>query len=596
MGRLEILHLLSVALAYYVSAKLGLMLAIEPGYATGFWPAAGIALAATLAFGWRVLPGVWLGSFLANALPPSNQAQAEPFIRIFLIPSIIGCGATAQAAAGAYLVRRLREPNAMLESVWNVVLLMLGGPLSCLVNATLAVGALFAVGIITPGAVWNHWWTWWLGDAAGVVLVAPLILAWSAKPARNYGWVDALWAGSILILLFLVGQIVFREWSPLVPSHYPITFLPLPLAIWAAYQFGTYGATAASLVLALIATAATIAHLGPFGGWKPNESLLLVQVYIGIVSGMTLILSAAVAERDRANERMKRSKAQMGGILKTSLDSIITINGDGIVVELNPATEKIFGYSRAEMLGHSLAELIIPKDMRENHSQGLARAIATGNSAMLDKVIEMKATRANGREFPVELVISRLDLPDGPLFTGHIRDITQRKLSEKQLRHYATHDALTGAANRVLLLERLRGAITSRAWKKEYQFAVMYVDVDGFKAVNDEYGHEVGDLLLVTVADRIRHCLRENDLLSRIGGDEFVILLDGLVDESEAKAIAERIKIQMSEPYQIESHQLKLTVSYGLAACSRGSVTPEDLIREADLRMYATRKEGRVSV
>ena len=172
----------AMAVAYYVVGRLGLLLAIPPGYATAVWPASGIALAGTLLFGYRVWPGILLGSFLINLRTSLDTTSTASILNTTALAASIGMGASLQAIVGALLIRRFTQyPTAFVEARDIIKFLLLGGPVSCLVNATWSVTSLLLGGVIQPVDYLFHWWTWWVGDAIGVITFTPLVLIWAAK-------------------------------------------------------------------------------------------------------------------------------------------------------------------------------------------------------------------------------------------------------------------------------------------------------------------------------------------------------------------------------------------------------------------------------
>jgi signal transduction histidine kinase len=197
---------LLVAAGYYFSGRLGLLLALPPGYASAAWPPSGIALAGLLLAGWRVVPGIWLGSFLLNV---GTSFSAEALVASLGVPVVIGAGATAQAALGAWLIRRRGQPANILTAGTDVIpLLVLGGPVACLLNATVAVGTLWLAGRVPEAAVPYNWWTWWIGDSIGVLLFTPLVLVWAVRPWET--WLRRqVYVTAPLALLFAVVVALF---------------------------------------------------------------------------------------------------------------------------------------------------------------------------------------------------------------------------------------------------------------------------------------------------------------------------------------------------------------------------------------------------
>ena len=177
------IELIGLAAAYYLVGRLGLLLAIPPGYATAVWPASGIALAGTLLFGYRIWPGILLGSFLINVWTSLDATNAASIVKSILAATSIGVGASLQAVVGALLIHRfVRFPTALAEAKDVIKVLILGGPVSCLVNSTWGVTSLLSASVIERADYAFHWWTWWVGDAIGVITVAPLVLIWAARP------------------------------------------------------------------------------------------------------------------------------------------------------------------------------------------------------------------------------------------------------------------------------------------------------------------------------------------------------------------------------------------------------------------------------
>ncbi|MFN8456282.1 MAG: EAL domain-containing protein [Anaerolineae bacterium] len=177
--------------------------------------------------------------------------------------------------------------------------------------------------------------------------------------------------------------------------------------------------------------------------------------------------------------------------------------------------------------------------------------------------------------------------------TGSQADITQRKLNEDELKYASSHDALTGLPNRASFLKRLERAIEKGKQNKEILFAVLFIDLDRFKVINDSLGHLVGDQLLITIARRLKASLRANDMVARLGGDEFTILLDQIHNADDATLVAERIAHELASPVKLEGHELIVTASIGIALSSNGYEAADDILRDADTTMYRAKAQGR---
>ncbi len=303
-----------------------------------------------------------------------------------------------------------------------------------------------------------------------------------------------------------------------------------------------------------------------------------------------LILAHDVTERTRAEQELRQSERRKSAILETALDAIVTIDHCGAIVEWNAAAEATFGYSRAEAVGRELAALVIPAVAREAHRQGLARVLATGEGPLLGRRAEMTALRADGAEFPVELAIGQVAGEDPPLYTAYIRDISERKRATERLTRQALHDALTDLPNRILLQDRLAHELAVAAHSGA-PVALLLLDLDGFKEVNDTLGHTVGDLLLRQVSARLCGALRAGDTVARLGGDEFAALLPG-AGEDGARAVAQTIMEALDAPFVVEGQGLRVGGSIGIALAPAHGMDADALLRRADVAMYAAKRAG----
>jgi diguanylate cyclase (GGDEF)-like protein/PAS domain S-box-containing protein len=316
---------------------------------------------------------------------------------------------------------------------------------------------------------------------------------------------------------------------------------------------------------------------------EPDVALLEAMAHVGALFGR-------VVERKEAEHALRKSEALKGAMLEAALDCIITADHKGRIIDFNPAAEKTFGYARAEVGGNEIAQCIVPPSLRADHRAGLERFLETGEGAIIGRRVEVTAMRSDGSEFPLELAIHALQIEGHPIFTAYARDITSRKMMEARLEHQALHDSLTGLANRDLFMDRMEHAL-ARTDRSDGCHSVIFLDLDGFKAVNDELGHAAGDELLVETARRVRDRVRPGDTVARLGGDEFAVLLED-TDEPLALCVVERIFEELDRPLRLEGKDVTLHASAGVASSSAGRLAADELLRRADEAMYGAKKAG----
>jgi diguanylate cyclase (GGDEF)-like protein/PAS domain S-box-containing protein len=299
-----------------------------------------------------------------------------------------------------------------------------------------------------------------------------------------------------------------------------------------------------------------------------------------------------VTERRLADEALKSSEERLRSIQESALDAIITMNIQGVITSWNPQAETTFGWTAEEIVGLGLAETIIPPQHRDAHRRGLEHFLATGEGRVLNQRIEITALARDGTEFPVELAVVPLYRDDNVSFCAFIRDIRERKEAEETIRHLAYHDVLTGLPNRVLFEERLATEL-AQARRSRQKVAVMCLDLDRFKIVNDTVGHGAGDQLLKEVANEFAQTIREGDTVARIGGDEFSFLLTGVERVEDAAVVANRVLNVVRHPRTIANQEFRITTSIGITLFPRDGDDADSLIRNADTAMYRAKERGR---
>lgn len=299
----------------------------------------------------------------------------------------------------------------------------------------------------------------------------------------------------------------------------------------------------------------------------------------------------ALKPLQRALEALQLESVKMHKILETAGEGIVSIDATGNIQSFNRAAQKIFGYGEPEVIGKNVT-LLMPHPHRDSHDGYLTRYLQTGQANAMGKTMELQGLRKDGTTFDMELTLTEVKLGDTHLFTAMLRDISAQKIVQQRVEHLAHYDALTNLPNRSLFFDRLNQSIIT-AKRNQHSIALLFLDLDGFKGINDALGHHYGDLLLVKVAERLNLSVRESDTLARLGGDEFTLILTDADECEDVAVVAEKIIESINAPFDLQGHTVNIGVSIGIARYPKDAITKETLIIVADRAMYAAKSAGK---
>ncbi|MGI8424377.1 MAG: EAL domain-containing protein [Chloroflexota bacterium] len=577
----------SLAVAYALAAKFGLLFATTDGSVTAVWPASGIALAVLLRFGYGLWPGITIGGMLGSASLGASLFAAGSE----------GLAATAEALIAVAVLHRARARD--LRRVRDVVAFFIAVASGAGAAAVIGVAALAATGLISWSEYLSICLVWFIGDSLGALVVTPLGLVWRIRrwaSRRGPGAVEAaLTAGGVVVTCLIVFG------SPFTPPGLPFAYAVVPAVGWAAIRFGRHGGSGAVAVASVFVVGAAVEGRGPFGAYALNESVLASQAFIAVLAGISWTLSAIIAERRSAIEALLHKEATLEHqqrFLEAAFDSL----ADAVVA--CDENGRLTLFNRAAMEVHQLPMQPLPAE-RWGEYYDLLRP--DGKTPLPPEEVPLYRALTGERVRNAELVVAPRDVParrllvSGQPITSQsgeslgavvaMHDVTERREMEEQLHRQAFHDAVTGLANRALFTDRLEHAL-SRRGSPEQLLALLFLDLDDFKAINDFLGHQVGDEVLNQVGQRLQQSVRAADTVARFGGDEFAVLLED-VDRDTTTRTASRIFKALRAPVTVDGRQVSVSASIGIAVATGADHRAEVLLRNADVAMYRAKTRGK---
>lgn len=336
-----------------------------------------------------------------------------------------------------------------------------------------------------------------------------------------------------------------------------------------------------------------------FEGWRVRKggrrfragvTVSAIRDQAGVLTGFVEVIRDLTADQQRIN-------SMFYDLLEAAPDAMVIVGPDGRITFANAQTDRMFGYPREELVG-SEVEILLPPRFRGMHARHRGGFFAEPELRQMGRDLDLWGLRRDGTEFPVDISLSPLQIEECRYVSAAIRDVSERRAREEQLRKaqeelelLSRTDLLTGLVNHGEMTARLESALHDRRVRGE-QLGVLFCDADHFKVVNDTWGHPVGDFVLSTVAERIRGCVRADDTVGRMGGDEMLVLLPGVHSVDEVVAIAENIRRRVAEPISHFGRTIQVTISIGATLAA-----PDESVRamtaRADAAMYKSKRAGR---
>ena len=597
----SVLAVLAVAVGYVALAKLSLAhFSIQGGISVAWLPG-GMALALLLMHGKHFAWSVLLGEFAHILLEGGNAGLALA----------LGAGNALAALAGAWLTTRRAQFDTSLGTLQDFVrLIVLAGGVSSLLAAVIGTLMMVAFGNLAIAEFLQHLLSGWIGNLVGILLITPLILIWRRPPL---GWLKPWRLVEVCLLLviaFLVGQVIFLGWlEDLFGSLAQSYWLFMVVAI-ATVRLGLHGVVLMLLMAAIQGLVGALHGVGPFANDVAQSRLASYWLYMVALSSFGMAGATYFSELRRVQSELAHREEARRRQFADNSTVMLLVEPSGRILDANHAALRFYGYARERILALQISDISQRSALQILDT---LRSAVQADGAPFESVHRL----ADGSLRDVSVSSSPIDMDNLRVLHTIVFDITDRKRAEAEIQNLAFFDPLTRLPNRRLLMDRLRQAIAASE-RSQRKGALLFIDLDNFKALNDTHGHEKGDLMLQHVAQRLGDCIRQGDTVARLGGDEFVVMLKDLSSDAaeatdQVAVVAAKVLGALKQPYHLGGVEHHSSASIGMALFGMNDAdgtagareddgadggdgdgdSVEVLFKRADLALYQAKSTGR---
>lgn len=577
----DVLPLSSLALTYCLLVIVAFSRLTTPDHLSMLWLPSGLGFAAILTWGSRFWPAILLGSLLGYFLILDRAWQISLAIAFF-------CN-TLEPLLAAVLLRRFFGLGLSLRHPMDFLALGLSSAVASAWSALMGNWILLSAGYSAQSFFLQGVTQWWMGDFLSLLLIGPLLLVWRNPPLefRNIRWLAEF--AVCYLLAFFAGQIVFKGWFAEIFGAWAKGYWIFILVVWAALRFRLHGVLPLILMIAMQALSGALENKGLFAEDLLKTNLLNYWFYILALTVVGVPLSLLIDLRMRMESSLRASEERFRTMNDFLPQQVWTALPDGRIDYVNQRVIEFCGRGFEQIIGDGWHGLVHPEDLASCITRWL-RSVQTGESYKHD--FRLKDHSGQYRWCFVQAVA--LYDGDGQIqrWYGTNTDITEKKKTEEMIWRQANFDSLTGLPNRQMFHDRLKQEI-GKAHRAGLRMALLFIDLDRFKEVNDTLGHDKGDELLQDAAKRLQASVREADTVARLGGDEFTVIIGELDNPDEVENIVMRILVCMTEPFQLGGEQVYVSASVGVTLYPDDASGEEGLLKNADQAMYAAKAAGR---
>ncbi len=619
--------------AYLLTAWLGLSVPFANDKVTLFWLPSGIAVAALYRWGWKLLPSIFLAALTINLLTGAN-----------LLTNILIATGNSAGPFLTLLLFRYWQCNLYRLHKYTAIKFILIAALGMTIPAVIGSSTLAIQHSFHFEQYWKLMTVWWMGDSLGVFLAAPLLANLSLNKLQLLKK-NILQVIFFTILIIITGLICFPLNQFNNGDALPIVFITFVAVTWATLSFGLIGGALSSLCFSFIAIWATTHNMGPFIFSNLHVSYWVIWIYILSMTLLCMMITATHSEiLDRSDQLSKLHQDQE--IHKNELENL---NHALASAAVDSASTSDFFISLLNSLAEALdADHVMISMVNEDQSTATTHTYLSHNQlkpnftykldgtpcdnvmensfcfitqnvqqlypqdamlqhAKIESYIGMAIQNIQGNSIGILIALSTKPIPLTSqlqsllkIYANRIAGEIRKADDQEKIFNLAFYDALTKLPNRRLLQERLQ-IIAAQSERNQQFAAILFIDIDHFKFLNDSRGHHIGDQLLVLVSQRISSIIRSTDLAARLGGDEFVVIFENLgrdpdIAAIEAKKRAEELHSLVNLPYSLENTVHHCTISIGVSIFQGKQRSIEDLLRHADLAMYQAKDSGRNAI